>query len=218
MKKKIIHGLAGVFLISMRQILLSFKVLVTHGLWRMCRDITPGATVDHKCSGEYANDAPNLYQVVRSFMTLSVFICTAGFALAIYQMINMPTLVEIRRRAVPYAGVSLHVAGLLYFLGTLCALVGSLSYSIHTYYDEALYFPEQLPPTWGTGWAEVLANLNSFTSDTVDVTGIEMHYGYSFGMAWSGVVVGWVASMITFHTSAPGYMEGPLCYYYTTTT
>lgn len=33
-------------------------VFVTHGLWRICRDIKFGATLDHKCLSDLANQAP----------------------------------------------------------------------------------------------------------------------------------------------------------------
>lgn len=36
----------------------SMNVFVTHGLWRICRDITFGATVDHACLSSLANAAP----------------------------------------------------------------------------------------------------------------------------------------------------------------
>ena len=36
-----------------------YNVYITHGLWRICRDIKFGATLDHKCLSAYANDGPS---------------------------------------------------------------------------------------------------------------------------------------------------------------
>ena len=35
-------------------------VFITHGLWRICRDIKFGATLDHQCMASLANEAPGL--------------------------------------------------------------------------------------------------------------------------------------------------------------
>ena len=35
-------------------------VLSTLGMWRICRDIRFGATLDHKCLASLANDAPGM--------------------------------------------------------------------------------------------------------------------------------------------------------------
>jgi len=38
-------------------------VFITHGLWRICRDIKFGATLDHKCMSGLANDAPGKFSM-----------------------------------------------------------------------------------------------------------------------------------------------------------
>ena len=37
----------------------------------------------------------------------------------------------------------------------ICALVGVSTFAVASAMDQALYFPEDLPPTWARSWAEV---------------------------------------------------------------
>ena len=44
-----------------------FGVHITLGLWRICRDIKFGATLDHKCDVTLSNNAPSKYTVLFYF-------------------------------------------------------------------------------------------------------------------------------------------------------
>lgn len=158
-----------------------YNVLITHGLWRICRDITFGATLDHKCKSEYANDGPDWFQTVRGFMLIALLACFVGFTYGVYVIIKIPV---IKNTKYPSGTVSLALPGFLYLLAAVCVLVGTATYSVATAMDQALYFPENLPPTWGNSWAQVLAKRNSIPSDLPEVKNMKMSAGYSFALAW----------------------------------
>ena len=41
------------------------------------------------------------------------------------------------------------------FFSAICALIGVSTFAVASAMDQALYFPEDLPPTWANSWAEV---------------------------------------------------------------
>jgi len=161
------------------------NVLTTHGLWRICRDIKFGATLDHKCLSELANEAPSWFQAVRAFMLFSILFAFIAFAHGVYLIATIPVLKTIN--ASP-PSISLGFPTIFMFLAAICALVGVATYAVATAMDQALYFPEDLPPTWGNSWAEVWAKLNSLPSDRPEEKEIVKTYGYSFAIGWLGVL------------------------------
>ena len=90
----------------------------------------------------------------------------SGFLHAVYLITKLP---PIKNPKFPNVAVTFGLPGLLYLFAAVCVLVGSGTYSVATAMDQALYFPENLPPTWGNSWAEVLAIRNSIPSDLPEV-------------------------------------------------
>ena len=175
-----------------------YNVFITHGLWRVCRDITFGSTVDHACASSFANEAPDWFQSVRAFMLMAVVSSFVGFIYSVYLVATMPA---IKNPKYPNQTVSLAFPGMLYLVAAVCVLVGSSTYSVATAMDQALYFPENLPPTWGNSWAEVLAKSNAIPSDMPDVQDMKMKYGYSFGLAWLSFFTTTTSFIVTFVAS-----------------
>lgn len=178
-----------------------YNVDITHGIWRVCRDIRFGATVNHNCSSQYANEAPDWFQCMRAFMLIANLSCLVGFAHGIYLIANIPPVKENSKH--PNTAVSFAVPGLFYLLSAVTVLLGVGTYSVATAMDQALYFPENLPPTWGNSWAEVLAIRNTIPSDLPSVGEMEMTYGYSFGLAWFSFFTTLVAMIVNFVASVP---------------
>lgn len=172
-----------------------YNVFITHGLWRICRDIKFGATLDHKCSSSYSTDGPDWYHTVRAFMLMAVLSCFAGFMYAIYIIVNLPVLKD---KTYPAESVNLVLPGVLYIVGAIFVLIGAGTYSVATAMDQALYFPENLPPTWGNSWAQVLAKRNSIPSDLPEVKNMKMSYGYSFGLAWLSFFTTMGSAVVSF--------------------
>lgn len=158
-----------------------YNVYITQGLWRICRDIKFGATLDHKCLAEYANDGPDWFQTVRAFMLMALLACFGGLCHAVYMVVTLPV---IKNKNYPNVYLTFTIPAILYLLGAVCVLIGVATYSVATAMSQALYFPENLPPTWGNSWAQVLAKRNSIPSDLPEVKNMKMSYGYSFGLAW----------------------------------
>jgi len=159
-----------------------YNVAITHGLWRICRDIKFGATLDHVCASSFANDAPDWFQTVRAFMLMAVVACFGGFVYGVYLIATLSQEKETKYSNPQSA--SLALPGLLYMAAAVCVLIGSATYSVATAMDQALYFPENLPPTWGNSWAQVLAKRNAIPSDLPEVKNMQMKYGWSFGLSW----------------------------------
>lgn len=160
-------------------------VFITHGLWRICRDIKFGATLDHKCLSSLANDAPDWFQCVRAFMLLAILFVFISFAYAIKLITSIPITKNKNQRT---AQVSLAIPAVLTFVAAIFALVGVTTYSVATHMDQGLYFPEALPPTWANSWAQVWAKRNSLPSDRPEEKVMEMTYGYSYAIGWISVV------------------------------
>merc|ERR1711962_26029 len=177
-----------------------YDVYITHGLWRVCRDIKFGATVDHQSMTSYANEAPDWFQCVRGFMLIAVLLCLTGFGYSVYLIASLP---PVKNPKFPNIAVTFALPGLLYILAAACVLVGSGTYSVATAMDQALYFPENLPPTWGNSWAEVLAIRNTIPSDLPEVTNMNMKYGYSFGLAWLSLVTTLTSGIVSLVASVP---------------
>lgn len=175
-----------------------YDVLITHGLWRICRDIKFGSTFDHKCSAQYASDGPDWLQTVRVFMVMSTVSAFLGFAYSVYLIATMP---EIKKTPYPTNDISFNWSGLIFLFSTVCVFIGAAVYSVATAMDQALYFPENLPPTWGNSWAQVLARRNSMPSDIRDAAQMKMSYGYSFGFAWFSVVSMCTTFILNFFVS-----------------
>ena len=91
---------------------------------------------------------------------------TTGFLHAVYLVVKLP---PIKNPKFPNVAVTFALPGLLYLFAAVCVLVGSGTYSVATAMDQALYFLENLPPTWGNSWAEVLAVRNTIPSDLPEV-------------------------------------------------
>lgn len=159
-------------------------VFVTHGLWRICRDIKFGATLDHKCMSSLANEAPDWFQTVRAFMLLAVLMVLISFAYSVKLIYQLPIIKHRNQKA----SVSLVLPALLMFVAAVCGLVGIVTFSVATHMDQGLYFPESLPPTWGNSWAQVWAKRNSLPSDRPDEKAVDMKYGYSYVIGWLGVI------------------------------
>lgn len=177
-----------------------YDVFITHGLWRICRDIKFGSTFDHKCHAEYASNGPDWLIATRVFMTLSCLTSFLGFVYSVYLMATIPKI----QKFMPYpcTEVSLNWSGLIFLISAICAFIGAIAYSAATSMEQALYFPENLPPTWGNSWAQVLARRNSMPSDLPNTVNMTIEYGYSFGLAWFGVVLQCCAFVINFFVSA----------------
>jgi len=175
-----------------------YNVFITHGLWRICRDIKFGATLDHDCSSSYANDAPDWFQTVRAFMLMAVVASFAGFVYAVYLIASLPIITNPKY---PKQSVSLALPGMLYLAAAVCVLIGSATYSVATAMDQALYFPENLPPTWGNSWAQVLAKRNTIPSDLPEVKNMKMSYSYSFGLSWLSLFTTTASFIVTFVAS-----------------
>lgn len=175
-----------------------YNVVITHGLWRACRDITFGATVDHLCSTSFTNDAPDWFQTVRAFFLMALLACFIGFA---YSVIVFAKMEPIRNPKYPNITVSLMLPGFLFMIAAVFVLTGCSVYSVATAMDQALYFPENLPPTWGNSWAQVLAKRNTIPSDLPDVASMKMEYGYSFGLAWLSLFTTTATFVISFVAS-----------------
>lgn len=159
-------------------------VFVTHGLWRICRDIKFGATLDHKCLSSLANEGPDWFQCVRAFMLLAILAVFVSFAYSVRLISTIPIL---KNRNIKTT-VSLVIPALLMFIGAICALIGVTIYSVATHMDQGLYFPESLPPTWANSWAQVWAKRNSLPSDRPEEAVMSMTYGWSYALGWVGVV------------------------------
>jgi len=159
-------------------------VFITHGLWRICRDIKFGATLDHKCIGALANEAPDWFQCVRAFMLLAILVVFISFAYSIKLIYEIPIVKNKNQRTT----VSLALPAVLMFVGAIFALVGVTTFSVATHMDQGLYFPESLPPTWANSWAQVWAKRNSLPSDRPEEKEMTMTYGYSYALGWVGVI------------------------------
>ncbi|XP_065655732.1 uncharacterized protein LOC100209915 [Hydra vulgaris] len=169
------------------------NVYTTFGMWRICRDIIFGATVDHNCLSSLANAAPAWYQVVRAFMIIAVIFNLIAFLLGFKTLSLAPALKH--RNDKPPATPML-IPALFMFLTTLFSLLGLATFGVATAMNEALYFPEKLPPTWANSWAQVWAKLNSLPSDRPDLREIVSKYGYSFGLGWLGFILALLSGVI----------------------
>ncbi|XP_066934434.1 uncharacterized protein [Clytia hemisphaerica] len=159
-------------------------VFITHGLWRICRDIKFGATLDHKCMASLANNAPDWFQTVRAFMLLTCLVVLIAFAYAVKLIYQLPVIKHRNQKA----SVSLALPAILMFVAAVTGLIGVTTFSVATHMDQGLYFPESLPPTWGNSWAMVWAKRNSLPSDRPEEKAMEMTYGYSYALGWLGVL------------------------------
>lgn len=159
-------------------------VFITHGLWRICRDIKFGATLDHKCLSALANEAPDWFQTVRAFMLLAILMVFISFAYSVKLIYQIPVVRNKNQKP----SVSLALPAILMFVGAICSLVGVTTYSVATHMDQGLYFPESLPPTWANSWAQVWAKRNSLPSDRPEDRAMDMNYGYSYALGWLGVI------------------------------
>ena len=179
-----------------------YDVFITHGLWRVCRDIKFGSTVDHQCLTKYTNEGPSWFQCVRTFMMLSMLLCFAGFFYGVYLVARL-TPIDTTGKLPRRIKVTFLVPGLIYLLAALCVFVGAGTYSIATAMKYALYFPENLPPTWGNSWSTVLAVRNTIPSELPDVTEMKMKYGYSFGLAWFSFITSGFSGILCLVGSLP---------------
>ena len=170
-------------------------VFITHGLWRICRDIRFHATVDHKCFSEYASNGPSWLHAVRGFMSMAVLTSFVGFVYAVYLIANLPIIKDINY---PNQKVSLVLSGVLYVFAALCILIGSSIYTAASSINRALYFPEDLPPTWGNSWSEVSASHNTISPVLSEDTNMKIFYGYSFGLAWFSLFTTTASFIVNF--------------------
>lgn len=161
------------------------NVFTTHGMWRICRDIIHGATVDHACLAKLANDAPTWFQSARAFLILAVLFVFIAFAHGVYIIANIPILKNKNARP---PTISLGFPTIFMFLAAICTLVGVAIFAVATQMDQGLFFPEDKTPTWGNSWAQVMAKLNSIPSERPEDIEMDMSYGYSFALGWVSVI------------------------------
>ena len=168
-------------------------VNTTIGLWRICRDIIFGATVDHDCLSSLANQAPSWFQVVRAFMIIAVLFNIFAFLIGFKTLATAPPVKHLNDKP---PSTPMIIPALLMFLATLFSLLGLATFGVASAMKEALYFPEKLPPTWANSWAQVWAKLNSLPSDRPDLREIVLNYGYSFGLGWLGFILALLSGII----------------------
>jgi len=172
-------------------------VLSTLGMWRICRDIKFGATLDHKCLTSLPNNAPAWYQVTRGFLSLGLLFEFIAFAVAIKIITSIPIPTpETIKSNLPQPRVNMVIPLLLMFCASVVVLIGVSTFAVATHLERALYFPPNLPPTWADSWAQVWAKRQSQPQNRVKYNEMTMSYGYSFGFAWASVL----SSMVSWMT------------------
>lgn len=149
-----------------------FNVFVTLGLWRICRDVTYGATVDHKCFD------PGWYHCVRVMMMISLLLTFSAFITSIYLIVSLPAM----RKGFPSPHVSMVIPALVMVVAAGCAFLGILVFAISTSTGQGLYFPDGLEPSWGDSWADVWSQQGSLPVPNEGGGDLEMKYGYSFAL------------------------------------
>lgn len=174
------------------------NVFSTIGLWRICRDIKHGATVDHKCLGELANDAPTWFQCCRAFMLIALIFVLISFILGVRTIVQIPPVKN--KNARPHT-VSLGLPALLMFVSAIFTMIGVSIFAVATHMEQGLYFPEYQPPTWGNSWSQVMAKRNSIPSELPEDHDMKLKYSYSFAYGWVGCIFGTASFVINLIAS-----------------
>lgn len=174
-------------------------VLSTLGMWRICRDIRFGATLDHKCLASLANDAPDWYQVTRGFLCFGLLFEFIAFVVGVWTIVKIPIPTpESIKRNLPQPNINMAIPALLMFCASVVVLVGVATFAVATHLERALYFPPNLTPTWADSWAQVWAKRQSQPQNRVQYNEMTMKYGYSFAFGWLAVIsstVSWIVNL-----------------------
>jgi len=168
----------------------------TYGMWRICRDITFGATIDHQCGSspeavDLANNAEPWYQVFRGFLCVAMLLELIAFGLGIRTVTQIPLPEHDQskpRPAWPARPANMVIPAILMLVGGVFALFSVGTFAVATHLMRTLFFPPNLKPIWARSWDQVWALAGSQPDNRVDTAEVTIRYGYSFAICWVGVL------------------------------